>query len=156
MPRIIIETQIHADLETCFDAARDMRLHALTTRETGERIVAGPKDALLEPGTQVTFEARHLGIRQQLSAQITEFHRPHRFVDEMTRGIFKSLRHTHEFEPANGSTLMRDTLEWTSPLGPLGTIADYLIVRRHLTNFLQLRCTRLKQFLESSGPNTHN
>lgn len=151
MPRILVETLIHSDLDACFDAARDMGLHRLTAQETGEVIVSGPQEGLLDPGIEVVFEARHLGVRQQLGAKITQFERPHRFVDEMTRGVFVRLQHAHEFEQQGDHILMRDTLEWTSPLGPLGALADWIIVKRHLRNFLRLRGERLRRFLEVGG-----
>lgn len=48
----------------------------------------------------------------------------------------------------------RDTLVWTSPLGPLGLLADWLMVKRHLRNFLRLRAERLRGFLECGGTAT--
>ena len=66
--------------------------------------------------------------KQRLTAKIVEFDRPRRFVDEMVKGAFSSLRHIHEFFTEGDHTLMRDTLIWRSPLGLLGAIADNLLV----------------------------
>jgi ligand-binding SRPBCC domain-containing protein len=148
MPIITAETLIHAPLELCFDFARDIEIHCLTTANTEERIVDGKSFGLLELGDVITFEAVHLGVRQKLTVRITEYQPPHRFVDRMVKGIFKSLRHLHEFEARQDGTLMRDTLEWRSPLGILGTLADALMVKRHMQKFLIDRNRELKRIAE--------
>lgn len=144
MACIIVETPIQAAPQRCFDLARDIGLHCRTSAKTQERAVAGVTQGLIGLGESVTFEGVHFGIRQQFSATVTEFKSPHRFVDEMTRGAFKNMRHIHEFRAQNGGTLMRDTLIWTSPLGVLGTLADKLFLERHLRNFLIERNAQLK------------
>ena len=76
---------------------------------------------------------------------------PSVFADEMISGAFASLSHTHEFSPTGSGTLMRDTLRWTSPLGPLGRIADSLFLTRHLRRFLERRNEALRALAESLG-----
>lgn len=152
MTQIILETFILAPPQLCFDYARDIGLHCETLKETGERAIAGTTSGRINRGESVTFEGRHLGLRRQLTARITEMEAPHRFVDEMTAGSFKSLKHIHEFEEtthnAQSGTLMRDTLQWQAPFGPLGTLADIFLLRRHLRKILTRRNQRLKDILE--------
>ena len=148
MPKLVLETKIYAPAELCFDLARDVEIHCATTAGTQERIVDGKRSGLLEFGDCVTFEGVHFGVRQRLSSKITEYRRPHRFTDEMISGAFKSLRHVHEFESISDGTLMRDTLEWESPLGVLGLAADRLFVKRHMRNFLLERNRELKRVAE--------
>lgn len=152
MPRIIVETFILASPQLCFDYARDIGLHCETLKETEERAIAGTTSGRIELGESVTFEGKHLGLRRRLTAKIIEMDAPHRFVDQMTKGAFKALQHIHEFEMAQregkNGTLMRDTLQWTSPLGPLGFFADTVLLRRHLRKTLVLRNSRLKTLLE--------
>jgi ligand-binding SRPBCC domain-containing protein len=124
MTAIVVETRILAPIEVCFDLARDVDVHVKTSSTTCERAVGGRTSGLLELGDVVTFEALHFGSRQRLTSKIVEFDRPKRFVDEMVNGAFAGLRHTHEFFVDGTSVLMRDTLTWRSPLGPLGVIAD--------------------------------
>ena len=54
--------------------------------ETGERAVAGRTTGLIGLGESVTWEARHLGIRQRFTAEVTAFDRPRYFRDVMTPG----------------------------------------------------------------------
>ncbi len=149
MPIVIVETRINAPVEICFDAARDIGLHCETAARTGERAVAGVTTGLINLGETVTFEAVHFGIRQRLTAKIVEFDKPHRFVDETIQSAFKSLRHIHEFVPAEQGTLMRDTLVWVSPFGILGVIADKIALERHMRNFLIERNSAFKSAIET-------
>jgi ligand-binding SRPBCC domain-containing protein len=150
MPTIVVETPIAASPLRCFDLARDIDLHCASTSRTQERAVAGVTTGLIGDGDAVTFEAVHFGVRQRLTARIVLFEPPHRFVDEMTQGAFQAMRHTHEFLPEAGGTRMRDTLTWTSPLGPLGVLADHLFLIRYMTRFVQERNAVLKAAAEKT------
>lgn len=150
MPTIILETHIRATQERCFYLARDVSVHCATVAFTQERalppgVVEGP----LNLGDLVIFEARHLGVRQQLHARIVRMEPPHLFADEMVRGAFKSLYHLHEFLPDNGGTLMRDSITWEAPLGLLGRLADLLVLRRHLRRFLERKNAAFKALAEA-------
>ncbi|MBS1720938.1 MAG: SRPBCC family protein [Armatimonadetes bacterium] len=151
MGRIHIETRINAPIEVVFDLARDVDAHAESTQATKERIVGGRLSGLLELGDEVTFEAVHLGVRQRLTSKIIEMDRPYRFVDEMQKGAFKSLRHIHAFSEADGVTTMTDELVFRAPLGPLGWIAERVFLDRYLTRFLRERCEALKSMAEQAS-----
>src|SRR5689334_17450127 len=102
MPEIRVETRIVAAQERCFDLARDVAAHQASLADTGERAVGGVTAGLLGPGDSVTWEATHLGIKQRLTARITAFEPPARFVDEQVRGAFHAFAHTHDFIPIPG------------------------------------------------------
>jgi ligand-binding SRPBCC domain-containing protein len=150
VPSFTVLTEINRPVQVCFDLARDVEVHCRTAEFTGERAVAGRTSGLLDAGDVVTFEGRHFGIRQRLSARIVESVLPHRFVDEMVSGAFRSLRHVHEFRPSvTGGTIMSDTITWESPLGILGRLADPF-VGRHLRQFVIRRNSNLKALAEGS------
>jgi ligand-binding SRPBCC domain-containing protein len=68
----------------------------------------------------------------------------------MVRGAFKFLEHDHHFEPGNkGETIMIDTLRFQAPFGPLGWLAERLLLARHLRRFLIQRGLALKAMAES-------
>ena len=157
MPTIMVTTEIEGPIERCFDLARDVEVHRRTAAFTKERVVGGKLSGLLELGDQVTFEGVHFGIRQRLTSKIVEMDRPHRFVDEMVSGAFKSLRHVHdfekwhvnEFETSEYKTVMTDIITWVSPFGILGRIAD-LFAGPHLLCFLRRRNQELKLLAEEA------
>ena len=149
--KIVIETRIAAPIELCFDLARDPAAHAEQAAFTGERVVEpGRTTGLLELGDLLTFEGRHLGVRQRLTVRITEMQPPVRFVDEGVRSAFRRLRHVHEFRVEGDVTVMCDVIEWTSPFGVLGRIADALFVTRHMRWFVTEKQRRLKAMVEAS------
>ncbi len=149
MTRIELTTEIAAPIELVFDLARDLDLHQKSTSQTKERIVAGKSTGLAELGDEITFEATHFGVRQKLTSKIIEMSRPNRFVDQMTKGAFKSLHHIHEFRSTPGGTEMKDVLTFEAPLGPLGILAEKLFLASYMKKFLAARNDFLKGEAES-------
>ena len=150
VPTIVLETNIEAPPEICFDLMRDIRLHTETTVETNDRATAGVTGGKIGLGQTVTFEGTHFGMRQRLTVKVVEFARPRHFVDEMIEGRFKSFKHGHEFFERDGGTLMVDTLRWASPFGIVGRLVDKLVLERHLRHLVTTRNARLKQIAEQS------
>lgn len=122
-----------------FDRARDIGLHTASQSAAGERAVAGVVSGLIGLGEEVTWRARHFGVPLLLTSRITAFDAPHRFVDEQVGGPFARFRHEHVFEADGTGSVMTDRLDYAAPLGPLGTIAERLVLTRHLRRLLQER-----------------
>jgi ligand-binding SRPBCC domain-containing protein len=151
VPSIRVETAIAASPERCFDLARDVGAHIRSTVGTHERAIAGVTTGLMRLGDEVTWEARHLGVRQRLTVRITRFDRPRMFQDEMVRGAFASMRHVHDFYPRDGGTTMVDTFTFASPLGPIGAIVDRVFLAAYMRRFLISRAAALKRMAESAS-----
>lgn len=97
MPTIALQTVIAAPPERCFDLARSIDFHVVTAGTTQERAIAGRTTGLIELGERVTWSAKHLGIRQTLTVEITLFDQPLHFQDVMLSGAFAVMRHDHYF-----------------------------------------------------------
>ena len=139
---------IHASAEICFDLARSVDAHVESTRQSGERAVAGRTSGLLELGESVTWRARHFGVTQELTSRITAFDRPRHFRDEMIKGAFTRIVHDHYFEPLPEGTRMVDIFDFSAPFGLLGTIAERLVLTRYMRRLLQARNQVLKRLAE--------
>ncbi len=144
MPVLRLETTIRAPIALVFDLSRDIDAHIDSAAHTGERAVGGVTSGLVKLGDEVTFEARHFGVRWRLTSRIVVCEPPRLFVDEMLRGPFARLRHAHEFVEAGAGTRMKDVLDFESPLGPLGRLADALFVERHMRTFLERRAAWIR------------
>ncbi|MBE7179435.1 MAG: SRPBCC family protein, partial [Mucilaginibacter polytrichastri] len=108
MPVIILKTEINAPVHVCFDLSRSVDVHTMSTTKSGEKAVAGKINGLLGLNDSVTWRAKHLGVWQELTSKITEFHFPDFFVDEMQKGAFSHFRHMHSFTFAENLTTMID------------------------------------------------
>ncbi|WP_118973895.1 SRPBCC family protein [Taibaiella koreensis] len=148
MACILMYTLIHATPEQCFDLSRDTEVHLLSTRHTHERVVAGRSRGLFEAGDTVTWEAVHLGIRQQLETRISRFDRPHFFEDVMVKGAFRSMRHEHHFREEGDGTIMTDIFDYTLPAGPLGQLFDWLYLKGYMMRLLEKRNRMIKAIAE--------
>jgi ligand-binding SRPBCC domain-containing protein len=151
VPVIRITTTIVAPAERVFDLARSVEFHVASAGTNGERVVNGVASGLLGLDDEVTWSARHFGVRQTLSSRITAFDWPRSFRETMVRGAFKRFDHDHVFEEQGGVVVMRDVFDYDAPLGPLGRIADALFLERHMRCFLETRAAEIKTACESDA-----
>lgn len=149
MPVIRVETEIEAPPALCFDLARSIELHIASTGRTRERAIAGVTSGLIGAGQEVTWSARHFGVRQSLTSRITVFDPPRHFRDSMVRGAFARFDHDHHFEAQEGGTLMLDLFDYAAPLGALGRLAERLVLDRYLRRLLVERARVIKTAAES-------
>lgn len=76
---------------------------------------------------------------------------PDYFVDEMVFGAFKSFKHQHIFEAKGGETIMTDVFDYVSPCGILGKLADWLFLKRYMTDLLGQRNHVIKEHAENQS-----
>lgn len=149
MTIIILETIVFAPIQICFDLSRNIDLHKLSLNHTNEKAIDGKTSGLIEKDEFVTWQARHFGFNQKMTVKIVEMNSPTYFCDEMTKGIFKSMRHEHLFEEQAQGTLITDKFYYETPFGILGKIFDALVLKNYLTRLLKTRNLSLKKFAES-------
>jgi ligand-binding SRPBCC domain-containing protein len=148
MAKIELLTQINAPIETVFDLSRSIDLHIESTKQTGERAIAGKTSGLIGLGEIVTWRAKHFGIWQNLTSKITAYKYPDYFVDEMVSGAFKGFRHEHHFSNVDSQTLMRDMFVFKSPFGILGKFFNWLVLKKYMTDLLVERNRVIKEAAE--------
>jgi len=150
MARIKLDTFINAPIEVVFNLSRSVDLHKISAAHTTEEAIEGRTTGLMEPGETVTWQAKHFGIRQELSVVITNFDVPNYFTDEMVpgKGAFAAMMHQHMFYNQDGKTKLTDVFMYKSPLGVLGRLADELFLKRYMRNFLIKRNAIIKEFAE--------
>ena len=161
MVRLEEVTAIAAPLERCFDLARSIEVHMLGNVHWGEEAVAlermgtggtavEPATGLIGLGQRVTWRARHFGVRQRLTSEITAMDAPNFFQDTMVSGAFRSMRHDHYFRTLEGGgTEMRDVFCFAAPLGVLGRVVEVLVLRRYMAALLHERNEVVKRVAES-------
>lgn len=149
MPLIRLTTVIHAPLARCFDLARSIELHQISTHGTNETAIAGVTSGLIDSDQMVVWRATHFGITQTLSSKITQFKWPHHFRDEMVEGAFKEIKHDHTFETTGNTTIMRDDFWFQSPGGILGKLINRMVLTWYMRRLLIKRNSVIKKVAES-------
>lgn len=151
MPRIELLLAVSAPPSRCFDLARSIELHVESATGTGERPVMGRTSGLMRLDESVTWSARHLGVRQELTSRITAFVPPHHFRDSMVRGAFTRFDHDHFFEAEGSGTRMRDVFDYDAPFGMLGDIVERVLLTAYMRRFLAERMAVIKRVAESDA-----
>lgn len=96
-------------------------------------------------GTLIEYRLRLHGIPVSWLTRIEEWIPGERFVDVQLRGPYALWHHTHEFAAdGDGGTLMRDTVRYALPYGPLGEVAHRLFVARDLAAIFDFRTERVR------------
>ena len=149
MPEIILTTIIKAPIKRCFDLARSIDLHLQTSARTNEEVIAGRRNGLINKGETVTWKAKHFGITQTLTSEISEMDSPFMFEDKMLEGTFKKIQHTHLFEEEGKITIMKDVFVYESPFGIYGRLFNFLVLTNYMKRFLKHRNQRIKKIAES-------
>jgi ligand-binding SRPBCC domain-containing protein len=133
------QTLIPAPIDEAFDMALSIDAHLGSMNRSDERAVAGVTAGEIGLGEFVTWRARHFGITWTMTSVITEWDRPVRFVDEQRSGPFKSFHHEHRFVEVDGGTSAHDVVRFAAPLGPLGRLAEQLVLKRYLPHLIDVR-----------------
>ena len=150
MPTINLTIEIHSNIETCFDLARSIDFHQLSTSKTNKKAISGRTSGLINLGEHVTWQATHFGIRQKLTSKITAYERPFHFRDEQVKGAFKFIVHDHYFVQSDGKVIMKDVFSFESPFGFFGKVFDKLVLTKYLTKFLVERNDLIKEYAETA------
>jgi len=152
VPRLETITLINAPIARCFDLARSVEVHLAGNVHCGESAVAtaGVTSGLVSKGQRVTWRARHFGVWQNLTSDITAMDRPAYFQDTMISGAFRSMTHDHFFRSLTADqTEMKDVFCFEAPLPILGLLAEITFLRRYMRALLHERNAVLKQIAES-------
>jgi len=145
-----LETVIGVSPAAAFDASLDIDAHLASMEASGEQAIGGVTSGTIGLGETVTWRAKHFGVTWKMTSKITALEAPNRFVDEQVKGPFKVFRHEHVFTPHERGTLMSDHIVFAAPLGPLGRLAELLILQKYLPKLILERNTFLRDELERS------
>lgn len=148
MAQFVLERIIRAAPEHVFAASLDPELHVQSMARFGEEMVAAPAGGMFTEGSTVTWRARHFGVWFRLSSVVYDIDPPRRFCDRQTKGPFGAFQHEHVFLEHPEGTLMRDTITFRSPFGPIGRLLDRLFMRNYVRRLISERNDVLAASLE--------
>ena len=120
-------------------------LDAITPPDLGFRIVHCPSETMHE-GQIIAYRVKILpGLWIPWVTEIKGVEPGRAFIDEQRFGPYKFWHHRHLFEPVEGGVKVTDLVHYALPLGPLGTLAHAVFVRRKLERIFDYRRTELER-----------
>lgn len=114
-------------------------LQKITPEHMGFKILSGAEEPMYEGQIIHYTVAPFPGVRTRWVTEITHLREGSYFVDEQRFGPYSFWHHKHFVSEVANGTLMRDIIDYKLPLGPLGSLAQVLFVKRQLTAIFRYR-----------------
>ncbi len=132
-------TFIPADLPRVFAVFKNPRnLEAFTPPWLGFRILS-TTDEIVREGTRIRYRLSLAGLPISWESRITEYAELSHFADEQLAGPYRHWYHRHTFRAVPGGVEMTDVVDYALPLGPLGRLVHWLVVRHQLRAIFDYR-----------------
>ena len=131
---------LHASPDEVFPFFADaLNLERITPPWLGFRVTT-PSPIEMRAGAFIEYRLALHRLPVRWRTEIVLWDPPRRFVDVQLSGPYRVWHHTHDFEAdGHGGTLMRDTVRYALPLGPVGALAHRLVVRRDVAAIFDFR-----------------
>ena len=146
------EQVIETDLATAWDfISSPSNLEAITPNDLAFEVVSELPDKMYE-GQLIEYR---VGIpwlgRQTWVSELKHIRAGHSFVDEQRIGPYQLWYHYHEVSRAPGGVRFVDRVHYALPLGPLGTLAHWVFVKRQLRAIFDYRAAAMPQQLSRAA-----
>jgi ligand-binding SRPBCC domain-containing protein len=148
MVTIRLTTWINAPVERCFRLATSV---AFYSAEGWKGRVENARGTTLQAGDTVSYSDWSPGLRLAYINRIEEVRPFTYFREEQVTGGFYEFRHEHYFAPMDDGTRIRDEVQFSLPLGPVGLLLERMLARRTMKKLLTQRHRKLKHTAESGG-----
>jgi ligand-binding SRPBCC domain-containing protein len=134
------QQRIEGPLEEVFAFYGDARnLERITPPWLGFEVTT-PAPVAMGVGTLIEYRLKLHRVPVRWRTRIEVWEPPRRFVDVQVRGPYSLWEHTHTFEEDGPeTTIIRDRVRYSIPFGPLGELAERLLVRRDLREIFDYR-----------------
>ena len=149
--KFVKESQIRATPERVF-AFHELpdALARLTPPWERTRVVSAAPD--LRVGSRAVVETRLFGLAPvRWVAEHTAYDPPRMFEDVQVEGPFKRWRHRHIIEPHEKGSVLRDEVDFETPLGVLGRMAAPLLVEPRLRRLFEYRHRVTREWCEGTA-----
>lgn len=141
------EQLVNTSIDTLWDfISSPQNLKKITPKHMGFNILnANLPDKIFE-GMIIRYTVRPLlRIPVLWVTEITHVQEKAYFVDEQRVGPFSLWNHQHVLVPTENGVLMKDIISYKPPLGFLGSIANFLFIKRNLKTIFDYRAVVLEQ-----------
>lgn len=115
-------------------------LRTITPVYMGLEIVTKNLPERIYPGMIICYIVRPLwSIPIRWVTEITQVKDYEYFVDEQRVGPYSIWHHEHHINSIKGGVSMKDIVSYKPPYGPLGSLANKLIIRKKLGEIFEFR-----------------
>lgn len=122
-------------------------LQRITPPTLAFQIVSGSPEEI-RAGSEIVYRLKLRGVPMKWKSLIEDWNPPFHFTDTQVEGPYTLWRHSHEFRPFAGGTLMIDRVHYVLPMGSVGSLLGGTIVRSEIEKIFAYRREYLIKNLE--------
>jgi ligand-binding SRPBCC domain-containing protein len=132
--------QVKSDLKTVWDFySTPSNLSQVTPDNIGFKMLSELPESMYV-GMVLRYRISPIArIPMQWATEITHIEPYKYFVDHQLEGPYKIWHHQHHFREIEGGVEIEDIVHYALPLGPLGTLAHHLFVKKQIQSIFQHR-----------------
>lgn len=148
--RLEFTQRIPVDLDTAWDFfSSPLNLAEITpTDMTFEVTSPNMERTKMYPGLIITYKVSPIfGIKLNWVTEITHVRDKEYFVDEQRFGPFAFWHHQHHFQNTEGGVLMNDILHYSIGWGPIGSVANRIMVKNKINAIFNFRYKKVEELL---------
>jgi ligand-binding SRPBCC domain-containing protein len=123
--------------------SRPENLQEITPSWLEFRMVKTPE--VLTAGSLIHYRLRWHGLPIRWTTEISQWNPPHGFVDREVCGPCALWNHEHWFVAHDGGTTMRDRATYALPLGWIGRMAQWAVVKRDVDGMFDFRAKAMRR-----------
>jgi len=143
--------QLQCDLDTAWNFfSSPHNLSHITPKEMNFVVRTKLSEESIYEGMIIDYTVSPLlGIPMRWKTKIIQVDEGRSFTDFQQKGPYKLWNHFHEFIPNEKGVLIKDTVDYELPLGPIGAIVHSLIVRKKLLRIFDFRYQVLEELFNA-------
>jgi ligand-binding SRPBCC domain-containing protein len=142
---------IRTDLDTLWTfISNPANLKAITPDYMGFEITSEDLPGYMYEGMIIKYQVSPLlRINTTWVTEITHIVEKKYFIDEQRIGPYKMWHHQHLLDPSGDGIKMTDIVSYKPPFGPLGTLANFIVIRNKLDEIFDYRTRALDAIFNS-------
>jgi len=146
--RLEFKQKLPIDLDAAWDFfSSPLNLAEITPKDMAFDVISpNMANTKMYPGLIITYKVSPLfGIKLNWVTEITHVKDKEYFIDEQRFGPFAFWHHQHHFEKIDGGILMQDILHYSIGWGPIGSIANAVIVNNKINKIFKFRYQKVEE-----------
>ncbi|MBX2815237.1 MAG: SRPBCC family protein [Saprospiraceae bacterium] len=126
--------------------SRPENLNALTPEDMNFQILTDLDGVDMYPGMMIAYKVSPFkGITMNWLTEITQVRDHTFFIDEQRNGPYRMWHHQHHFREVEEGIEMTDILHYAIPFGPIGRLANALIVAKRIDDIFAYRYSAVER-----------